>query len=95
MRVSIYTSHQCAYAILENMLFLSRDWLISSEACAVYKKHTRVGVIVCAIVLVANVLSVVKATAAIDEIERVDTKVKTQTYFIKSLPVDVSIKGFL
>ena len=47
-----------------------------------------VGVIVCAIVLVANVLSVVKATAAIDEIERVDTKVKTQTFFIKSLTVD-------
>lgn len=48
-----------------------------------------VGVIVCTIVLVANVLSVVKATAAIDEIERVDTKVKTQTFFIKSLTVDV------
>ena len=47
-----------------------------------------VGVIVCAIVLVANVLSVIKATAAIDEIERIDTKVKTQTFFIKSLTVD-------
>lgn len=47
-----------------------------------------VGVIVCAIVLVANVLSVVKATAAIDEIERIATKVKTQTFFIKSLTVD-------
>lgn len=47
-----------------------------------------VGVIVCAIVLVANVLSVIKAAAAIDEIERVDTKVKTQTFFIKSLTVD-------
>ena len=47
-----------------------------------------VGVIVCAIVLVANVLSVVKATAAIDEIERIDTKVKMQTFFIKSLTVD-------
>lgn len=47
-----------------------------------------VGVIVCAIVLVANVLSVVKSTAAIDEIERIDTKVKAQTFFIKSLTVD-------
>ena len=47
-----------------------------------------VGVIVCAIVLVVNILSVVKATAAIDEIERIDTKVKTQTFFIKSLTVD-------
>lgn len=50
-----------------------------------------VGVIVCAIVLVANVLSVVKATAAIDEIERIDTKVKTQTLFIKSLIVDADM----
>jgi hypothetical protein len=47
-----------------------------------------VGVIVCAIVLTANAISVVKATAAIDEIERVDAKVKTQTFFIKSLTVD-------
>lgn len=47
-----------------------------------------VGVIVCAIVLVVNVLSIVKATAAIDEIERIESKVKTQTFFIKSLTVD-------
>ena len=47
-----------------------------------------VRVIVCAIVLVANVLSVIKATAAIDEIERIESKVKTQTFFIKSLTVD-------
>lgn len=47
-----------------------------------------VGVIICAIVLAANVLSVIKATAAIGEIERVDEKVKTQTFFIKSLTVD-------
>ena len=47
-----------------------------------------VGVIVCTIVLAANVLSIVKATAAIDEIERVDDKVKAQTFFIKSLTVD-------
>ena len=47
-----------------------------------------VGVILCAIVLVANVLSVVKATAAVEEIERVDEKIKEQTFFIKSLTVD-------
>ena len=47
-----------------------------------------VGVIICTIVLVLNVLSVLKATAAISEIERIDTKVKTQTFFIKSLTVD-------
>lgn len=47
-----------------------------------------VGVIICSVILVANVISVVKATAAIGEIERIDTKIKTQTFFIKSLTVD-------
>lgn len=47
-----------------------------------------VGVIVCAIVLAANVLSVVKATAAIGEVERVDEKIKIQIFFIKALTVD-------
>jgi hypothetical protein len=47
-----------------------------------------VGIVVCAIILVANVLSVIKATAAIDEIERIDAKVKNRTFFIKSLTVD-------
>lgn len=47
-----------------------------------------IGVIVCAIVLVVNVISVVKATAAIGEVEKVDAKVKAQTFFIKSLTVD-------
>lgn len=47
-----------------------------------------VGIVVCAIVLAVNVLSVVKATAAIGEVERIDEKVKVQTFFIKSLTVD-------
>ena len=47
-----------------------------------------VGVIVCAIVLVVNVISVVKAVVTIREIERIDKKVKMQTFFIKSLTVD-------
>jgi len=47
-----------------------------------------VGVIVCCIVLAINVLSVIKAAAAIEEVERIDAKVKQQTFFIKSLTVD-------
>ena len=47
-----------------------------------------VGVIVCAIVLAANTLSILKATAAIVEVERVDANIKTQTFFIKSLTID-------
>lgn len=47
-----------------------------------------IGVILCAIVLASNIMAVVKAAAAIDEVERVDRKVKQQTFFIKSLTVD-------
>lgn len=47
-----------------------------------------VGIILCAIVLAVNVLSVIKATTVISEVERIDEKVKTQTFFIKSLTVD-------
>ena len=47
-----------------------------------------IGVLVCAIVLVLNVLSVVKATVAVEEITRIDQKIKVQTFFIKSLTVD-------
>jgi hypothetical protein len=47
-----------------------------------------VGVIVCAIVLAVNVLAVVKASAVISEVDRIDKKIKVQTFFIKSLTVD-------
>ena len=47
-----------------------------------------IGVIVCAVMLVLNVLSVVKATVAVEEVTRVDQKIKVQTFFIKSLTVD-------
>jgi hypothetical protein len=47
-----------------------------------------IGAIVCCIVLAVNVLSVVKAGMAIEEVERIDNKVKQQTFFIKSLTVD-------
>lgn len=47
-----------------------------------------VGAIVCAIVLAVNVLALIKASAAAQEVERIDRKVKAQTFFIKSLTVD-------
>ncbi|MBQ7348016.1 MAG: hypothetical protein IJW55_08665 [Clostridia bacterium] len=47
-----------------------------------------IGVIACAIVLVVNMLAVIKATAAISEVERIDHKVTVQTFFIKSLIID-------
>ena len=47
-----------------------------------------VGIIVCAIILAATVIAVAKATVAADEVEKIDEKVKVQTFFIKSLTVD-------
>ncbi len=47
-----------------------------------------VGVIVCAIVLTLNALAVLKAKVAVDTVADVDKKIKTQTFFIKSLTVD-------
>lgn len=49
-----------------------------------------VGIIICSIVLVANILSVLKASVAIGEVERIDEKVKVKTFFIKSLTVDAN-----
>lgn len=47
-----------------------------------------VGAIVCAIVLVANALTVVKASAAVDAVEQIDEKIKAQTFFIRSATLD-------
>ena len=47
-----------------------------------------VAAIACAIVLAANIFAIIKAKVAIDHVEKVDEKVKVQTFFIKSLTVD-------
>lgn len=47
-----------------------------------------VGIILCAIVLAFNIIAVIKASAAVDIVSKIDNKVKTKTFFIKSLTVD-------
>ena len=47
-----------------------------------------VGTILCAAVLAFNIIPVVKAAIAIDEVSAIDEKIKTQTLFIKSLTID-------
>ena len=47
-----------------------------------------IGILVCSIVLAANILVVIKAAAAIDEVQKIDNKVNVQTNFIKSLTID-------
>lgn len=47
-----------------------------------------IGGILCCIVLVANIVAIVRAEIAANIVEGVDQKVKTQTFFIKSLTVE-------
>lgn len=47
-----------------------------------------VGVIICAIILSLNIITVIKAFAVIDIVSNVDEKVKENTLFIKSLIID-------
>lgn len=47
-----------------------------------------VGILICLLILAFNAIAVIKAKAAADIVENVDTKVKTQTFFIRSLTVD-------
>ena len=47
-----------------------------------------VSIVLCAIVLVINVLAVAKAAVAVAVVSEIDDKIKAQTFFIKSLTVD-------
>lgn len=47
-----------------------------------------IGILVCSIVLATNILATIKAGIAIDEVQKIDDKVKSQTNFIKTLTVD-------
>ena len=45
-------------------------------------------IIVCVIILPFNAIAIIKATASADIVSGIDEKIKTQTFFIKSLSVD-------
>lgn len=47
-----------------------------------------IGVIACVLVLGFTAIAVIKAKAAIEIVEKIDEKIKEQTFFIKSLTVD-------
>ena len=47
-----------------------------------------IGIFVCLLVLAVTVIAVLKASAAADAVQKVEQKVKAQTFFIKSLTVD-------
>ena len=47
-----------------------------------------VGVIVCSVVLAITAIAVIKANVVAEAVTEIDKKIKTQTFFIKSLTVD-------
>lgn len=47
-----------------------------------------IGTVACVIVLAVNVIAVVKATIAIDTVDKVDKKIAAQTFFIKAITAD-------
>ena len=47
-----------------------------------------IGIVVCVIILAFNAIAIIKATAAADIVSGIDEKIKTQTFFIRSLTVD-------
>lgn len=47
-----------------------------------------VGVIVCSIILAITAIAVIKANVVAEAVTEIDKKIKTQTFFIKSLAVD-------
>lgn len=49
------------------------------------------GIIICLLVLIFNVIALVSAHAAVSTVEEIDKKIKGKTFFIKSLTVDVEM----
>lgn len=59
--------------------------IIGSVFMAVPVLPEWIGIIVCVIILAFNAIAIIKATAAADIVSSIDDKIKTQTFFIKSL----------
>ena len=46
------------------------------------------GAVICATIFIFNALALIKSDVVVSEVERVDKKIKIQTFFIKSLTID-------
>ncbi len=78
-----------------NIPLISLSWtglvlsLIFGTVCMVIPNLPNwIGIILCFVVLGCTAISVVKAKLAGDLVESVDNKIKSQTFFIKSLTID-------
>lgn len=63
--------------------------LVFGSACMIIPDMPNwLGVIICFVILGFNAMSLVKADAAAELVEKADEKIKNQTFFIRSLTVD-------
>ena len=62
--------------------------VVGTVVMAVPNLPNGIGIIICLLILAFYAVAVIQASAASDVIESVDKKIKTQTFFIKSLTVD-------
>ena len=61
---------------------------IAGAICMITPIPYFVSIILCAVILAFNVLAVLKRKMAVDAVSEIDKKIKTQTFFIKSLTID-------
>ena len=61
---------------------------VAGAICMIIPFPYWLSVVICAIVLALNIVAVVKSKVAIDAVDSIDQKIKTKTFFIKSLTVD-------
>ena len=61
---------------------------IAGAICMITPVPYWIAIIICAVILVLNILAVLKATVAIEAVSSIDEKIKTKTFFIKSLTAD-------
>lgn len=62
--------------------------IVGSLTMAIPKLPSWIGIIACLLVLAFTAIAVIKSSAAADVVNEIDNKIKTQTFFIKSLTVD-------
>ena len=63
--------------------------LIVGTACmSIPNLPNWIGIIVCVSIIAFNAIAIIKATTAADIVSGIDEKIKTQTFFIKSLTAD-------
>ena len=66
-------------------------FIVATLCLAVIQIPDWLAIVICAIILVVNVITVLKSAIAIEAVEAIDKKIKVKTMFIKMLTADAEI----